>query len=353
VHRIQGVSMSGRFKSGSLSLLLMMGALSFSGSVAAQYAGPSVSSPLQGAIAPDTAMKVEYDEIKIMPGDIISIATPGIPELTTTASAAAGGITVGGAGSVAGLKVDTKGQIQLPYLGTVVVAGLTTSEAAASLSKALVERGILADPQVSVALIDSPSRLITVLGEVMKPMPLPAYGHLRLLDAISACGGLTPMASHAVTVRRLGVADPISIELGVDPKTATAGNIPLLPGDTIIVPRVGNIFVVGEVKTSEVFPLSGNAPVTVMRAITLAGGLKYSAALSKARIYRTTADNQHIAIMLDLKKLMNGKQQDVALLSEDVLYIPPSTIKAGLSGGAASVAAAFLNGTVYAAANLK
>jgi len=346
--------MNGRFKSFSLSLLLAMGSLNFLGSAAfAQYVGPSVALPQLPANAPDTAMKVEYDEIKIMPGDIISIVTPGIPELTTSTSTANGGITTGGSGPVAGLKVDTKGQIALPYLGTVVVAGLTTSEAAAFLSKSLIERGVLVDPQVSVALIDSPTRLITVLGEVQKPMPLPAYGHLRLLDAISACGGLTPMASHAVTVRRQGVADPISIELGVDPKTATVGNIPLLPGDTVIVPKVGNIFVVGEVKTSEVFPLAGNAPVTVMRAITMAGGLKYSAALSKARIYRTTADNQHIEIMLDLKKLMNGKQQDVALLSEDVLFIPANAIKAAMSSGGASIGAALLNTGFYGATNLK
>jgi polysaccharide export outer membrane protein len=347
--------MNGRFKSFSLPLLLTMGALNFFGSAAfAQYAGPSVALPQLPANAPDTAMKVEYDEIKIMPGDIISIATPGIPELTTsTSTVAGGGITTSGSGPVAGLKVDTKGQIALPYLGTVVVAGLTTSEAAAFLSKSLIERGVLVDPQVSVALIDSPTRLITVLGEVQKPMPLPAYGHLRLLDAISACGGLTPLASHAVTVRRQGVADPISVELGVDPKTATVGNIPLLPGDTVIVPKVGNIFVVGEVKIAEAFPLAGNAPVTVMRAITMAGGLKYSAALSKARIYRTTADNQHIEIMLDLKKLMNGKQQDVALLSEDVLFIPANALKATLSSGGANIGAALLNSGFYGAANLK
>jgi polysaccharide export outer membrane protein len=283
-----------------------------------------------------------------VPGDIIAIATPGIPELTTSALATSGSITTAGTGAVDGLKVDAKGQIALPYIGTVVVAGMTTSEIAASLNKTLVDRGILVDPQLSVTLVDSPSRIITVLGEVLKPTPLPAYGHLRLLDAISACGGFTPLASHAITIRRQGNPNPISVELGADPKNATAGNIPLLPGDTVIVSKVGSVYVVGEVKTAEAFPLSSNAPITVMRAISMAGGLKYSAALSKARIIRSTADNQHVEIMLDLKKLMNGEQQDVALLSDDVLFIPANTFKATVAAGGVAVLSSFFNASVYA-----
>jgi len=341
--------MDGRMKSVLFSFVLATGALSFSGSAAfAQYAGTAVSSASQVASAPDSAFKVEYDEIKVMPGDIIAIATPGVPELTTTAPAAPGAITTSGAGTVDGLKVDAKGQIALPYLGTVNVAGMTTSEIAASLNKALVDRGILVEPQLSVSLVDSPTRLITVLGEVQRPAPLPAYGHLRLLDAISACGGFTPLASHSITIRRLDDPTPITVELGTDPKNATAGNIPLLPGDTVIVSKVGSVYVVGEVRAAEALPLSSNAPITVMRAISMAGGLKYSAALSKARIIRATGNNQHVEIMLDLKKLMNGKQQDVALLSDDVLFIPANAFKATISAGGVAVMSGFLNSTIYA-----
>jgi polysaccharide export outer membrane protein len=305
------------------------------------------------ASAPATATKVEYEDIRIMPGDVISIFTLGAPELTTTMMASSGSFSTPSAASVPGLKVDPKGRIELPYLGVVTVAGLTPSEVAALLSKQLNERGILVDPQVSVVLMDSPTRVISVLGEVQKPAPIPAFGHLRLLDAISACGGFTPLASHTIIVRRPGLAEAITIDLGVDPKMASVGDIPLLAGDTILVPKVGSVFVVGEVKTSMVFPLSGNAPITVMRAISMAGGLKYSAALSKARVIRTTADNQRVEIMLDLKKLMNGKQQDIALLSDDVLFIPANTFKATLAAGGANVVASVFYGSIYATSILK
>jgi protein involved in polysaccharide export with SLBB domain len=85
----------------------------------------------------------------------------------------------------------------------------------------------------------------------------------------------------------------------------------------------------------------------------MAGGLKYSAALSKARIIRTTADNQHVEIRFDLAKLMNGKQQDIALVSDDVLFIPANTFKSMVVSGGAGVAASMLYYSIYASTIVK
>jgi polysaccharide export outer membrane protein len=236
------------------------------------------------------------------------------------------------------VKIGATGDIVLPYLGTVKLAGLTVSEAAAYLKRALREGGYLTDPQVSVGFVDSPTRTVTVLGEVMKPAPVSAQGQIRLLDAISSCGGFTPMASHTITIKRNGLADAITIELGADPTAAGTINIPLLPGDTVLVSKVGSVFVLGQVKTPAAIPLGYNAPITVLRALAMAGGVNYGAGLSKARIIRTNADNQHVEILLDLKKIMYGKQQDVALRSDDVLFVPTNAFKASISAGGASVA---------------
>ena len=323
-------------------LLLVSGALISVGNAAhAQYVGPAVSSPVKVASAPDSAVSAAYGEVKILPGDVISIATYGVPELTTSAQ------------TPQGVKVGARGEIVLPYLGTVKVAGFTPSEAAVYLRNALKEGGILVDPQVSVELLDSPTRVITVIGEVQKPSLVPAFGELRLLDVISACGGLTTLASHTIQVRRQGVPDSITIELGVDPKATNETDIQLMAGDTVVVPKVGSIFVVGQVKTPEAIPLSSNAPITVMRAVAMAGGVNYSAALSKARIIRTTADNQKVEIMLDLAKVMFGKQQDIALVSDDVLYIPTNAFKAMISSGAVNTVGSLLYGGAYVATIVK
>ena len=334
--------------------LLVAGVLSFiNGTALAQYAGPVVASPARVANAPASAMKAEYGNVRIMPGDVISIATYGAPELTITAQTSTG--TIFGAGSpiVQGLKVSAQGEVVLPYLGTVKLAGLTLSEASIYLSNALREGGFLVNPQVSVQLVDSPTRMIAVICEVQRPAAIPAFEQLRLLDAISACGGFTAMASHTVTVRRPGDPDPIIVQLGTDPRAANESNIPLIAGDTVIVSRVGNVYVVGQVKTQSAIPLSSNTPITVMRVLAMSGGVNYGAALSKARIIRTTADNQHVEIMLDLKKIMYGKQQDVALVSDDILFIPSNTFKATVAAGGASVAVALLAQGTYTATILK
>jgi polysaccharide export outer membrane protein len=326
------------------SLLLAGSALSLGTAAGlAQFIGPAVTSPPRTAGAPDAAMNAEYGELKIAPGDVIVIATYGVPELTTTSQSTSGSIASGSSSSVMqGIKISSGGDVSLPYLGSVKLAGLTPSEAAAYLSNALKQGGFLVDPQVSVQLVDSPTRAITVIGEVMKPAPIPAFGQIRLLDAISACGGFTPLASHSVTIRRIGVQEPISVELGTDAQSANGSDVPLIPGDTVIVSKVGSVFVLGYVKTPAAIPLSNNAPVTVLRALAMAGGVNYGAGLSKARIIRTTADNQRVEIRLDLKKIMFGQQQDVALRSNDILLVPGNAFKAGMAAGGAGVAASLL-----------
>ena len=227
------------------------------------------------------------------------------------------------------------------------LAGMTPPELALYLDKELKEKGILVDPQVTVSLVGSPTRVITVLGEVQKPSPVPAYGQLRLLDVISACGGFTPLASHNITVRRPGDPNPITVILGTDPKTTDETNIPLIAGDTVIVPKVGNVFVIGQVKTPSAIPLSSNAPITVMRAIAMSGGLNFGAALSKVVIIRKTPSDQHVEIQVDLKKVMNGKERDVALASDDVLLVPTNGFKAGVAAGGSGVAVGATNALVY------
>jgi polysaccharide export outer membrane protein len=335
-----------RMKSNVRTSLFVVTALTIACVAAhAQFMGPAVASPPKLASAPDSALNAPYGEVKIAPGDVISIATYGAPELTTSTQTSSGGIAFGATSPMLqGVKVGSKGEISLPYLGSVRLSGLTPAEAAAYLSSALKQGGFLVDPQVSVQLVDSPTRAITVIGEVLKPSPIPAFGQLRLLDAIAACGGFTPLASHTVTVRRVSEPEPISIELGTDAKEANAGDIPLMPGDTVIVSKVGNVFVLGYVKTPSSIPLTNNAPITVLRALAMAGGVNYGAGLSKARIIRTTADNQQVEIRLDLKKIMFGKQQDVALLSNDILLVPANAFKAGMAAGGAGVVASLLYG---------
>jgi len=324
------VRVSGQMVLAAVGWGMMLGA----GSAAGQFAGPSVGGTTPGSTTPASALTAQYSYVKIMPGDVIAITTYGAPELTTTTGAN-------------GLKVGAQGEIVLPYLGAVKVAGMTPPETAIYLEKELKDKGILVDPQVSVSLVDSPTRMITVVGEVQKPEPVPAFGQLRLLDVISACGGFTPLASHTITIRRPGEAEAITVLLSSDPKNTDETNIPLMAGDTVIVAKVGSVFVIGQVKAPSAIALSSNAPITVMRAIAMAGGLNFSAAMSKVVVIRRTPDNEHVEIQMDLNKVMRGKEKDIALASDDVLWVPTSGFKAGVQSGGGIVAGGVTNGLIY------
>ncbi|HTV15500.1 MAG TPA: polysaccharide biosynthesis/export family protein [Acidobacteriaceae bacterium] len=321
----------------------------FAGSAEAQFAGPAVTTLSPPAGSSTAALTAKYGDVRIMPGDIISIATYGAPELSTTATTT---VNIPGSSStspVQGIKVGAQGEIVLPYLGVVKIGGMTPAEASEFLARGLKDAGILVNPQVTVELVDSPTRVITVMGEVQKPSTVPAFGELRLLDVISACGGFTPTASHTITVRRRGQDQPITVLIGTDPRNTDESNIPLMAGDTVIVPKVGNVFVVGMVRNPEAIPLASNTPITVLRAISMSGGLTFGSAMSKTMIIRTLPNGQRVEISLDLKKIMNGKQKDVALASDDVLLVPTNGFKAGLAGGGAAVAASSLYGIGYVA----
>src|ERR1035437_2349439 len=180
-----GVFMNVQTKAEIGCLVLAVWIVSAAAIANAQYAGPAVTAPPRSASVQPLAAKADYGDVKIMPGDVVLISTYGVPELTNQS-----------------LKIGSNGEVVLPYLGSVKLAGLTPSEAAIFLRHALKTGGLLVDPQISVQLTDSPTRIITVVGEVRNPTRVPAFGQLRLLDVISACGGVTPLPSHTIAIYR-------------------------------------------------------------------------------------------------------------------------------------------------------
>jgi polysaccharide export outer membrane protein len=66
-------------------------------------------------------------------------------------------------------RVDEKGTILMPLVGSIKVAGLTTNAAAVQIADALKRGQYLNNPQVNVALTTVRSRQVSVLGMVAKP----------------------------------------------------------------------------------------------------------------------------------------------------------------------------------------
>ena len=86
------------------------------------------------------------------------------------------------------IQVDANGSISFPLAGTLSVSGLTPAEVEAEL-EARLQRSYVRDPQVTVNLKETLSRVVTVEGEVKKPGLYPVIGKMTLLRAIATAEG--------------------------------------------------------------------------------------------------------------------------------------------------------------------
>lgn len=133
-------------------------------------------------------------------------------------------------------RLNGEGNLSLPLLGSVRLAGLTLTQAASRLTE-LYGKDYLVSPKVNVTLLGYAKRRFTVLGQVNRPgsyeMPEGSPGGIDLLEAIAIAGGYTRVAAPERTSVRRG-NDQV---LRVDGKRASKGGgaFRVLPGDTITV----------------------------------------------------------------------------------------------------------------------
>jgi len=219
-------------------------------------------------------------------------------------------------------RVSSDGNIWLPMIEQVHIAGLSTSEAQALIAKRFRDGQFLKNPQILVNVTEYASEGVSVLGEVTKPGIYPLVTARTLLDMISIAGGLTPSGGSHVTITRRSVPnEQINVELG-----SAQQNIAIMPGDTIVAAKTGIIYVTGEVGKPGGFPLNNNPDMSVLRALALAEGAKPDAALNKAKLIRKT-DGKLSETDIPLKKILSGKSADIALRAGDIVFVPNSAAK--------------------------
>ena len=153
-------------------------------------------------------------------GDIIEIQVWHEPDLSRTLTA----------------RLD--GRISLPLVGDVDVAGKSTSEIDAYLEKKFSE--LVAEPAVSVILIESRSQRYYVVGQVAQPGEFPIDSHLTLLQVIARSGGFQEWAKRdQIKVFRREAGKEKMLEFDYDDFVKGRNlkqNILVAPGDTVIVP---------------------------------------------------------------------------------------------------------------------
>lgn len=277
----------------------------------AQEPEPSTDEPLVLEAYPVATPPLEgpTSDYRIGRQDLLEIKVFGVDELDQTA------------------RVAEDGSITMPLLGRLSVAGLTKIEVEATIARLLADR-FVRDPQVTVFVKEYESRRVAVSGAVKKPGTYEMLGRKTLLEMISLAGGLdTDMGKEIIIFRRMPDHSTQRIPVDLDRLVFAADpklNLTLEPADIVYVPTVEKvrIFVSGAVQNPNLYEVPRDEPVTVLKAITLAGGTTDRAAEKRVQIMRTGADGKRVSLLVDLRKIMRGKAEDPILQEEDIVLVP-------------------------------
>jgi polysaccharide export outer membrane protein len=181
----------------------------------------------------------------------------------------------GGSQGFPGVVVDRNGAVSIPFAGQVPVVGLTTTQAAAAIRRALV--GKVANPQVLVSIAQNVSNSVNVLGDVKQPGRAPlGVNSDRILDVRAAAGGSArPTDDLIINIQRDGrtYTAPLSVVT-----TEMGENVRLQRGDVINVlykPRRFSTFGALNAVTQVDMPAG---PMTLTGAMSRVGGLNTNTA---------------------------------------------------------------------------
>jgi polysaccharide export outer membrane protein len=311
------------------------------------------SKPTDGLGVASAVVDVRED-YRINPGDVIDIQVDRAPELSGMR------------------RVTASGTIRMAYLGPVTAHGKTADELAGFIADSLHGR-YLKNPRVTVTIEQLNSQTFFIQGAVNRPGAYQIEGRPSLLTLITVAGGLAEShGSTAFIIREArrpesdvsDAGEPKTLSIS-QPKSASASplsqpsshsedrdqgpeeheryesirvningllrgdidkNMRLDPRSVVHIPQAEVFFVGGDVNEPGSFPFKEGA--TLRQAIALAKGMKYTAASGHAIIFRedpVTRKKQEIRI--DAGKIMNGIQEDVEIIANDIVIIPNSRSK--------------------------
>ena len=269
---------------------------------------------------------VDQAQYFISPGDVLDVSVFGAPDLSQKAG------------------VNSGGNIYMPLINYVHVAGMHVEDAQAAVEQAYFKNGVLKHPHVSIVITSYTSGVV-LMGEVGRPGIYPIVGSGTLFDILAEAGGTTPTAGQIVTIAHKNGADPQTVFLTSDPTKSLEANVPVRQGDTIIVSKAGVIYVVGEVLAPSGFLMDEKGQYTVMKAVAMAHGLARFAKPSKARIVRREAGGEQ-EIVVPLDKILVSKAPDIPMQSNDILFVPSSKGKQA-AARTVDVAVALASGVAF------
>ena len=261
-------------------------------------------------------------EYKLGTGDLIEVSVFGVKDYNYD------------------LRVNSRGQVTLPLLGSVDAADLSPSELEQALKTRFEDRYIK-NAQVSIFVKEYRSQPVFVLGAVRQPGQYQMIHQLNLVDVISMAGGLVTekAADHVLVQRRgatlaadgsVGGADVTRVDLtGLLQEGNPAMNLPIQGGDVIHIPqrKLDFYYVVGEVTKPGGFEIPARNKVLVSQALASAGGPLSTAKISKGILVRYDGEGFREELAINFEQIIKGEKEDFSVEPNDILFIPGSGAK--------------------------
>ncbi len=224
------------------------------------------------------------------------------------------------------VRVQRDGQISLPLLGVFSVAGLNLEDAELLIAGMLRDRRLVRDPQVSIFVEELISRAVTVQGAVVDPGVYQLIGSRSLLEILGEAGGVREDSGTEVLVLRTEAGAERKLDLDLEALIAGEDlslNVRLRPGDVVMVPfsRQLTVYVTGAVENPGPVDFRSGEGITVLQAITAAGGPTQRANLRNVHVLRKQAEGGQERIKVNVKKIQGGKQEDVTLERNDTVVV--------------------------------
>ena len=248
---------------------------------------------------------------RLRAGDLVRMTVHGHPDLDTE------------------VRIPSDGMVALPLIGEFQLAGQTLAQAREAIRVAL-EKEYLVSAPTSLLVREYAPRDVFILGAVKSPgaYPAPVSGGFTLLRALSNAGGLSDEA-HRENLLLLR-ADPEGRRrlyrlsyTAIEKEGRLQGDVPLIPGDTLMVPSRGTVTVLGAVTKPGVFQIPTEG-ITLARAVALGQGLTKFASPNATVVTRRGLDGEDKSYKLALGEIMAGRRNDPALRAGDVVFVPES-----------------------------
>ena len=263
------------------------------------------AAPVQPAAPAAVGPPAEY---VLKPDDVVRMQVFGEPDLTVEQA------------------VNPSGYVTIPLVGQVFAQDLTQAQLVEVIQKGLSK--YLVEPKVQLTLSQVREPKVFVLGQVNRPGPIGFKPGQRIMEAVAGAGSFTDVAYlEAATLTHKGSQESTPVDLR---KLFLDGdmsqNLPLKDGDTIFIPEdtKNKYFVLGEVMRPMMYRLKTN--VTVIDAITTAGGPTPRGSLKNTYIIRGDPKSPQ-RIKVNIGKLVKSADltQNVVLQPGDVVYVAESS----------------------------